>query len=90
MCNHPFRVCAGATHRLHSREAGQQMVLVSLMLPILLVFVGLVVDVGNVFVHRRMAQNAADAAALAGSPRLSISQTSARTTACLLYTSRCV
>ena len=51
-------------------EDGQQIVLVSLMLPILLVFVGLVVDVGNLYFHRRMAQNAADAAATAGSIRL--------------------
>ena len=89
MCMHLTRFCAAALRHaprylsplLHSREAGQQRVLVSLMLPLLLVFVGLVVDVGNVFVHRRMAQNAADAAAMAGSARLSISQASAQTTA---------
>ena len=62
------------------REEGQQIILVSLMLPILLVFVGLVIDVGNVYFHRRTAQNAADAAAVAGSVQLP-DQNSARTIA---------
>ncbi|MBK8051544.1 MAG: pilus assembly protein [Anaerolineales bacterium] len=55
------------------REEGQQIILVSLMLPILLVFVGLVIDVGNLYFHRRTAQNAADAAAVAGSVQLPLS-----------------
>jgi hypothetical protein len=62
------------------REEGQQIILVSLMLPVLLLFVGLVIDVGNLYFHRRMAQNAADAAAVAGSVQLP-DQNSARTTA---------
>ena len=46
-------------------EHGQQFVLVALLLPFLIAFLGLVVDVGNVFVHQRRVQNAADAAAAA-------------------------
>ena len=63
------------------REDGQQIVLVALMLPVLLAFVGLVLDVGNVYFHRRMAQNAADAAAMAGSVQLAISRPQAQQTA---------
>lgn len=70
----------------HDRcEEGQQIILVSLMLPVLLLFVGLVIDVGNLYFHRRMAQNAADAAAMAGSARLP-NKTDARKTA-LAYAS---
>jgi Flp pilus assembly protein TadG len=47
-------------------ERGQQFVLVALLLPFLIAFLGLAVDVGNVFVHQRRVQNAADAAAAAG------------------------
>ena len=47
-------------------EKGQQVVHVALMLPLLLGFVGLVLDVGNVYAHRRKAQGAADAAAMSG------------------------
>jgi hypothetical protein len=47
-------------------EKGQQLVHVALMLPLLLGFVGLVLDVGNVYAHRRKAQGAADAAAMSG------------------------
>ena len=46
-------------------ERGQQFVLVASLLPFLIAFLGLVVDVGKVFVHQRMVQNAADAAATA-------------------------
>lgn len=67
--------------RKHDLEAGQQMVLVSLMLPVLLLFVGLVVDVGNLYFHRRMVQNAADAAAMAGAVQLAVSQPKAQNTA---------
>jgi hypothetical protein len=47
-------------------EKGQQLVQVALLLPLLLAFLGLVVDVGNVYVHHQMVRNAADAAAVAG------------------------
>jgi hypothetical protein len=46
-------------------EHGQQFILIALLLPFLIAFLGLVVDVGNVFVHQRRVQNAADAAAAA-------------------------
>lgn len=63
------------------REEGQQIILVSLMLPVLLLLVGLVIDVGNLYFHRRMVQNAVDAAAMAGSARLSLGTSSAEKTA---------
>jgi Flp pilus assembly protein TadG len=47
-------------------ERGQILVLVALMMPVLLGFLGLVIDVGNAYAQRRFMQNAADAAALAG------------------------
>jgi len=47
------------------REAGQVVVLVALLLPVLLGMAAMVVDLGNVFVERRTLQKAADAAALA-------------------------
>ena len=46
-------------------EHGQQFILVALLLPFLIAFLGLVVDIGKVFVHQRRVQNAADAAAVA-------------------------
>jgi Flp pilus assembly protein TadG len=46
-------------------QDGQQVVQLALLLPVLLACLGLVIDVGNVFVHQRRAQNAADAAAAA-------------------------
>jgi hypothetical protein len=48
------------------REEGQQVIQVALLLPLLLTFLGLVIDVGNVYVHHQMVQSAADAAATAG------------------------
>jgi Flp pilus assembly protein TadG len=51
-------------HRL-VREEGQQLIQVALLLPVLLAFLGLALDVGNVYVHHRMVQNAVDAAAAA-------------------------
>ncbi len=49
-----------------SREQGQSLVVVALMLVALIGFLGLVIDVGNLYAQRRFMQNAADAAALAG------------------------
>jgi len=48
-----------------TRQEGQQLVHLTLLLPVLLAFLGLVVDGGNVYVHHRLAQDAADAAASA-------------------------
>lgn len=48
-----------------AREEGQQLIKLALLMPVLLAFLGLAIDVGNVYVHRRMVQNAADAAAAA-------------------------
>ena len=47
------------------RQEGQQLIKVALLLPVILAFLGLALDVGNVYVHHRMVQNAADAAASA-------------------------
>lgn len=63
------------------RDEAQQVVFMALMLPILLVFVGLVIDVGNLYFHRRTAQNAADAAVMAGSVELAVSRSAAQTAA---------
>jgi len=51
---------------IRRREDGQVLVQVALMIFVLLLFVGLAVDVGNVYGERRHMQNAADAGALAG------------------------
>lgn len=51
--------------RLRS-EQGQYLAQFVLILPLLIAFMGLVIDVGNAYAHQRMAQNAADAAAAAG------------------------
>ncbi|MDP8908671.1 MAG: pilus assembly protein TadG-related protein [Chloroflexota bacterium] len=58
-------------HRLHSArtargEAGAVLVMVALMMPVMVGFAGLVVDVGNWFAHKRHLQTQADAGALAG------------------------
>ena len=47
------------------RQEGQQIIQFALLLPVLLACLGLVIDVGNAYAHRRMVQNAADAAATA-------------------------
>lgn len=47
-------------------QNGQVLVQVALMILVLLLFVGLAVDVGNIYGERRHMQNAADAGALAG------------------------
>lgn len=56
------------THR--STEQGQAIVLLALIMAALLVFAALAIDGGNTYVERRRAQNAADAAALAGARAL--------------------
>jgi len=47
-------------------ERGQTLVVVAVMIVVLIAFLGLVIDGGNVYAQRRQLQNAADAAALAG------------------------
>jgi hypothetical protein len=52
------------------RESGQSIIVIAVSVVILLALVALVVDVGNAYAQRRRAQNAVDAAALAGARRL--------------------
>jgi len=52
--------------RVRSRERGQMLVIVALMMVTLLAFLALLIDAGHIYVQRRLAQNAADAGALAG------------------------
>lgn len=47
-------------------EHGQAIVIIALTMIVLLGFAGLAIDGGNAYVHRRIAQNAADAAAFGG------------------------
>lgn len=52
------------------QEQGQSIVLIAFGLAVLMAFMALAVDGGNVYAQRRQAQNAADAAAYAGGERL--------------------
>ena len=52
------------------REEGQSLIIVGALLIVLVLLIGLVVDAGNAYAQRRIVQNAADAAALAGSQML--------------------
>jgi Flp pilus assembly protein TadG len=52
-------------HKRGRREGGQTLILVTLALPLFLALMSLVVDGGNILVHKRNIQVAADAAALA-------------------------
>jgi hypothetical protein len=56
--------------KIRHQERGQSLVLVVFMLIVLLVFAGLAIDGGMVFLERRRMQNAADAGALAGAREL--------------------
>lgn len=49
-----------------NRESGQVLVIVALFLVVLLAMLALIVDGGNLYLHRRAMQNAADAGAMAG------------------------
>jgi Flp pilus assembly protein TadG len=53
------------------RESGQALVLIALMVPVLIGFLGLAVDFGRLASQQRVLQNQADAAALAGGADLS-------------------
>lgn len=55
-----------STRAAHSSERGQAAVLLALAFLVLLASVGLAIDGGIVYTERRRAQNAADAAAMAG------------------------
>ena len=52
------------------QENGQAIVILALVMVVLLAFAALAIDGGNAYVERRRAQNAADAAALAGAREL--------------------
>jgi hypothetical protein len=54
-------------HRKRSRESGQAVVLMAMMLVGLVALAGLAVDAGRLYAEKRRAQNAADNAALAAS-----------------------
>lgn len=54
------------------KERGAVIVLTALALPILLIFMGLALDLGNLYIHKARLQNAADAAALAGAKEYAI------------------
>src|SRR5438094_5648611 len=62
--------------RASRREGGQGMVLLALFLVVLVGLVGLGVDGGSLYLHRRGMQNAADAAAFAGARLVGLGQTS--------------
>ena len=48
------------------QECGAMLVLTAVLLPVMLGFAGLAVDVGNLYVHKTRLQNTADAAVMAG------------------------
>ncbi len=58
------------TEKSQQTERGQALVIMAIGLIVLLIVVGLVVDGGTIFMERRHAQNAADAAALSGTRML--------------------
>jgi hypothetical protein len=53
-------------------ESGQAIILIALALTVLLAFAAMAIDLGNVFTEKREAQNAADAAALAGAHQIAL------------------
>jgi Flp pilus assembly protein TadG len=60
------RQAAAVRARRARRESGQTLPIICLFMVVLLGFGGLVIDLGNGYLQRQQAQNAADAAALAG------------------------
>ena len=58
----------------NSKESGQSLVVLALMLVVFLAFVALALDGGNTYVRRRQAQTAADAGALAGVRQLCVTE----------------
>lgn len=67
------------------RQEGQELIKIALLLPVILAFLGLALDVGNLYVHRRMVQNAADAAASAAGMALYQSGASVATATARYY-----
>jgi len=65
-------------------ERGMALILVALTIAALLVLAGLVLDIGNAKQDRRQAQNAADAAALAGAQAIASGTTTASTLVSLI------
>ncbi len=63
--------------RLRSSELGQVLPFVAVLLVVLLGMLALVLDGGNLYLHRRSMQNAADAGALAGARILCLDGTAA-------------
>lgn len=59
------------------RERGQTLVVAAMMMVGLMAFLAVVIDVGNIYTQRRIMQNAADAAALAGARLLALNRDSA-------------
>jgi Flp pilus assembly protein TadG len=64
---------------LHTNDEGAVIVIVAVSIAVLIAFVGLALDIGQIYVTKQKAQSAADAAALAGVMDL-YNDTSARTT----------
>ena len=56
--------------QLHPRERGQAIVIIALVMVVLLMFLALAIDGGNLYLHRRKAQNASDAGSIAGASRM--------------------
>src|SRR3954449_11943249 len=65
----------------HSREAGQTLVLITVMMVGLLGVAGFAIDFGFWSLNKNQVQSAADASALAGASQIPAGQSSASTTA---------
>lgn len=64
--------------RVMRDEKGQSAVIMALIMVVILALFALVIDIGNAYAERRRAQNAADAAALAGAQKLADASTTNR------------
>ena len=60
-------------HQL-KQQKGAIFVLTALLIPLLIAFLGAVVDFGNVYAHKARLQNAADAAVLAGAHQYAVNE----------------
>lgn len=54
------------SYNQHHREKGSTSVLVAIMIPVIIGFIGLGIDVGHLFITKKQLQNNADSAAMAG------------------------
>lgn len=63
----------------HKGQSGAILVLTAFLLPFIILFTGLAVDVGNAYVHHSKLQNSVDAAALAGGAKYAEKQDEAAT-----------